>query len=102
MVPRQLHSDDAGDHVAILRRDVPMSYVSLARAFTIIAAERKAAQKVAPVYTYVFAHESETPSVEGVPYPNTLEERSTVFIDTEFKVLKDLWRKEPLFWEEVV
>jgi hypothetical protein len=69
-----------------------MSYVSLARAFTIIAAERKAAQKVAPVYTYVFAHESETPSVE----------RSTMFLDTEFKVVKDLWRKEPLLWEEVV
>ena len=36
---------------------------------TIIAAERKAAQKAAPVYTYVFAYESETPAVEGVPYP---------------------------------
>ena len=114
---------------------------------TIIAAERKTAQKTAPVYTYVFAHESGAPAAEDAPFksshpdgnnvtgkrperfqvaynmsrawasfartgdpshdkipkwqPYTLDERSTMFIDTEFKVVKDPWRQERLFWEEI-
>ncbi len=36
----------------------------------IVMAERKVAQKAAPVFMYVFAHESEVPAAPGVAYPS--------------------------------
>jgi len=124
---------------------------------TVKLAERKAAQR-APVYSYVFAYESEVPAVDGLPYPikaphageipfkfnhpennaatgqrqerfevarnmsrawatfartgnpshdkipqwllYTTAERNTMFIDVQFKLVRDPYREERLYWAE--